>query len=143
MNYKLVDIGLLIFRIAVSFSLAFGHGLGKFQKFISGNEIKFMNFLGLGETFSYFLAMAAEFFCSLLIISGLLTRINSIFIIITMVVAAFVAHADDSFARKEKAILYMASYILLFFTGPGKYSLQKLLDKKFEKLSGFQKFILG
>ena len=143
MIYKTADIGLLIFRITVSSSLAFGHGLGKFQKFMSGNEIKFMNFLGLGETFSFFLAMAAEFFCSLLILTGLFTRINSIFIIITMMIAAFVTHAADPFGRKEKALLYMFSYILLFFTGPGKYSFQKLANKNFEKLSGFLKFILG
>jgi putative oxidoreductase len=143
MNYKLEDLGLLFFRVSVSFSLAFGHGLGKFQKFISGNEIKFMSFLDMGETFSFFLAMAAEFFCSLLIAAGLLTRINSIFIIATMAVAAFVAHADDPFARKEKAFLYLASYILLFFTGPGRYSLQRLINKNFEKLSRFQRFILG
>lgn len=143
MNYKLADTGLLIFRITTSSFLAFGHGLGKFQKFISGDEIKFMNFLSLGETVSFFLAMSAEFFCSLLIISGLFTRLNSLLIILTMIVAAFVAHFDDSFERKEKALLYLASYILLFFTGPGKYSLQNLLNKKSEKLSGFTKFILG
>lgn len=143
MNSNFTDLGLLIFRVSVSSFLAFGHGLSKFLKFISGNEIKFMNFLGLGETFSYFLAMAAEIFCSLLILSGLFTRINSLFVIATMFVAAFITHGDDPFSRKEKALLFLISYILLFLTGPGKYSIQSLVNKKMGNLSGFAKFILG
>lgn len=141
MNYKLADIGLLIFRVSVGAFLAFAHGLGKFQKFISGGEIKFMDFLGLGKTTSLFLAMSAEFFCAILIILGLFTRLSSTAIIITMSVAVFIAHADDPFGTKEKALLFLASYILLFFTGPGKYSLQNLFALRFKKLKGLPKFI--
>ena len=143
MNKYLSDIGLLIFRIAVGSFLAFGHGLGKLTRSFSGEEIRFMNFIGLGQTTSFFLAMSAEFFCALLIALGLFTRLNSIPIIITMFVAAFVAHGDDPFSGKEKSLLFLVSFLLLFFTGPGRYSLQSLFSSKLEKLKSFPKFILS
>lgn len=143
MNNKLNNIALLIFRVSISSFMAFGHGLGKFQKLLSGNEIKFLDPFGLGPTVSFALATFAEFFAALLIVLGLLTRISSFSLIITMAVAAFIAHADDPFSRQEKSLMYLGSYILLFLTGPGKYSLQTWVDKKISKSNGLIKFILS
>ena len=42
-----------------------------------------------------------------------------------MVVAAFVVHFDDPFGRKEKAVLYLVGYMIIFLLGPGKYSIDK------------------
>ncbi|MBU2493116.1 MAG: DoxX family protein [Bacteroidetes bacterium] len=142
MNYKSADIGLLIFRIITGLSLAFAHGYNKLQKLIDGGEIKFMNFLGLGSEVSLFLAMSAEFFFALLVTLGLFTRLSTIPIIITMGIAAFIAHADDPFASKEKAVLFLASYLLLFFTGPGRFSIQNLFSKKLANIKGIKRFIL-
>ncbi|MCB9249671.1 MAG: DoxX family protein [Ignavibacteriales bacterium] len=120
-----------------------GHGLGKFQKLISGAEIKFLDPFGLGATTSFSLAVFSEFFASSLIIFGLFTRFSSLTLIVTMAVAAFIAHSDDPFGTKEKSLLFLVSYILLFLTGPGKYSLQTLINKKFNKFNEWIKFILG
>ena len=120
-----------------------GHGLGKFQKLISGAEIKFLDPFGLGATTSFSLAVFSEFFASALIIFGLFTRFSSLTLIVTMAVAAFIAHSDDPFGTKEKSLLFLVSYILLFLTGPGKYSLQTLINKKFNKFNEWIKFILG
>ncbi|MCB0742635.1 MAG: DoxX family protein [Ignavibacteriae bacterium] len=120
-----------------------GHGLGKFQKLISGAEIKFLDPFGLGATTSFSLAVFSEFFASALIIIGLFTRFSSLTLIVTMAVAAFIAHSDDPFGTKEKSLLFLVSYILLFLTGPGKYSLQTLINKKFNKFNEWIKFILG
>ena len=123
--------------------MLFGHGLGKFQKLLSGDEIKFLDLFGFGAAFSFSLAVFAEFFASILITLGLFTRLSSTSLIITMSIAVFIAHAADPFARKEKAILYLASYILLFLLGPGKYSLKTWLDKKILSSNKIIKFILG
>jgi putative oxidoreductase len=47
-----------------------------------------------------------------------------------MVVAAFMRHADDPFATKEKALLFLVIYIALLFTGSGRFGLDAFLFKK-------------
>ncbi len=126
----MTDTGLLVLRVFAGLFMAFGHGLGKFQKFFSGDEIKFLDFLGIGETASMFLAMSAEFFFALLVASGLFTRLSSIFLIVTMFVAAFVAHSGDPFGKMEMSILYLTIFTTLFLTGGGKYSLSALFESK-------------
>ena len=143
MNDKFQNLALFIFRVSISGFMLFGHGLGKFQKLISGNEIKFLDPFGLGATFSLTMATFAEFFASAFIVLGLFTRFSSLSLIVTMAVAVFIAHADDPFAKQEKALMYLVSYILLFLTGPGKYSLQTWFDKKINKSNGLIKFLLG
>ncbi|MEP2770924.1 MAG: DoxX family protein [Fulvivirga sp.] len=72
------------------------------------------------------LAAFAEFICALLIMFGLFTRLASIPLIIAMAVAAFISHGGDPLANKEKALLYMAAFILLFYKGGGRYSLDRM-----------------
>ncbi|MCA0386872.1 MAG: DoxX family protein [Bacteroidetes bacterium] len=124
------DLGLLLLRIFAGGFMAFGHGYGKFVKFFSGEEIKFLDFLGIGMKASFFLAMSAEFFLAIFVILGLFTRTVTIPLIITMVVAAFIAHGDDPFQKKEMALLYLTVFGTLFFTGGGKYSISALLANK-------------
>ncbi len=143
MNDLMRNFALLIFRVSISAFMLFGHGLGKLQKLLSGDEIKFLDPFGLGATFSFTLATFAEFVASAFIILGLFTRFSSLSLIITMAAAAFIAHGDDPFARQEKSLMYLASYILLFLTGPGKYSLQNWFDKKISKSNSIVKFLLG
>ena len=143
MNQKMTDLGLLIFRISIGSFMLFGHGLGKFQRLLSGDEIKFLDPFGLGATFSFYLATFAEFFASGLIILGLFNRLSTMSLIITMAVAAFIAHAGDPFAKQEKALLFLVSYLLLFLTGPGKFSLQSLIEKNLGKAGGITKYLLS
>ncbi len=140
---KLNDFALLIFRVTISSFMLFGHGLGKFNRLISGNEIKFFDPFGIGQQFSLALAVFAEFFAAGLIILGLFTRFSSISLIITMFVAGVIYHADDPFGGKEKALMYLVSYILLFITGPGKYSLHSLLKTKIKSKNRIVRFLLS
>ncbi len=137
------NFALLIFRVSISSFMLFGHGFGKFQKIVSGAEIKFLNFAGLGVTISFYLSTFTEFFVSILLIIGLFTRFSALALIINMSIAAFIAHANDSFAAKEKALLFLVSYILIFLVGSGKFSLQTIINKRLKNSSGFIKFILG
>ncbi len=128
----MTDTGLLILRVFAGAFMAFGHGLGKFSKFFSGEEIKFLDFLGIGMKASFFLAMSAEFFFALFIVLGLFTRASSVFLIITMFVAAFIAHGGDPFGKMEMSLLYLTIFSTLFLTGGGKYSVSNLFSSKFE-----------
>lgn len=124
-----MDAVILIIRISVSL-LMFTHGWPKLMKFFSAEPITFFSFLGLGAVISLALAVFAEIVCSVLLILGLATRAALIPLIITMITAVFHIHAEDPLAVKEKAILYLLTYLLLFFTGSGRYSLDRMLNKK-------------
>ena len=126
-----VDIGLLIFRIGIS-ALMLTHGVPKLLKFFGSEEIVFGDPLGLGQVTTFSLAVFAEFVCAVLVLIGLGTRLAVIPIIITMAVAALIVHASDGFGRQELPLLYLFGFLLLFFTGSGKYSLDHyfLLSKK-------------
>ena len=75
-------------------------------------------------------AALGEFLGGLGIAFGLFTRWAAFFMGFTMSVAAFVAHAADPFQKKEMALLFLTSGILLMLTGPGKFSLDKVIRKK-------------
>lgn len=131
LNLKNVDLGLLIFRIALS-GLLLTHGYPKLIRFFSGEEIRFADPIGLGEVTTFTLAVFAEFICSILVILGLGTRLAVIPIIATMAVVALIVHMPDGFGRQELPLLYLSGFLLLFFTGGGKYSLDHyfLLKKR-------------
>ena len=105
------------------------HGWGKFERVING-DFRFGDPLGIGVEASLILAAFAEFVCSVLVILGLTTRLAAIPLIVTMLVAWQVAHADDPFSSQEKAVFYLLSFLTILITGPGKYSLdQKIFGK--------------
>lgn len=120
---------LLIFRIlAGGFMLT--HGVPKLQRLFSGEEIKFADPYGLGPEFSFVLVIFAEFLCSILVIMGLLTRLAVIPIMITMATAVIFAHANDPFGVKEKPLLFLIIFGLLFVFGSGRYSVDRQLEKR-------------
>lgn len=120
------NFALLILRIASGGMMAYSHGWGKLQKVLEGN-LSFGNPIGIGEEASLILTVFAEFFCGILVVLGLFTRAALIPLIITMMVAVFIVHADDPFSKMEFGLLFLAPYIVLFLTGPGNYSLDKKL----------------
>jgi putative oxidoreductase len=42
-----------------------------------------------------------------------------------MLVAFTIAHDGDPFSRKEKSLMYLIAFIVIYFIGPGKYSVDK------------------
>lgn len=129
LNLPQVDIGILIFRIAIG-ALMLTHGVPKLIRLFSGEEITFMDPLGLGEVTTFTLTVFAEFVCSVLVIIGLGTKLAVWPIIATMATAAFIVHTDDGWGAQEMPLLFLFGFLLLFFTGSGKYSLDWYLLKK-------------
>lgn len=117
------NFGVLVLRVGLGI-LMLTHGYPKFEKLLSG-DMSFGNPIFLGEELSLILTVFAEFVCSVLLIFGFFTRPSLFFLAFTMVVAAFIVHIDDGIGRQEKSLLYLAGYICLWFTGPGKYSLDE------------------
>ena len=118
----------LILRVSLG-GFMLTHGWPKLSKLISTGEFKFRDPIGLGPEISLIGTISAEFVCSILVILGLKTRLATIPLMFTMLVAAFIAHADDPFSRKEKALLFFVGFLVIYLIGPGKYSLDKKLGK--------------
>ncbi len=114
--------GLLVLRVGLGLFMLYGHGWGKLMKVLGGN-FEFGDPLGLGAGLSLVLVTFAEAFCSLLLIIGYKTKWATIPLIITMAVALFFVHLNDPFGRQEKNLLYLAGYIAILCTGPGKFSI--------------------
>ncbi len=124
----LPGIGLALLRIGAAVMML-THGWAKIANF-SENLSTFRDPIGLGPAVSLQLAIFAEFFCAILLAMGFLTRLSLVPLIITMSVAAFIAHADDPFSSKEKSLLFLLIFIVLLFLGPGKYSVDAQIKKK-------------
>ena len=121
-----LDVILLLVRISIASFMLF-HGIGKFQMLFSGGEIKFPDPAGIGSAASLVFTVFAEVGCSILIFLGLATRLAVIPLIITMLTAVLVIHNSQGFAKQELALLYLLVYVILFVTGSGKYSLDRLI----------------
>ena len=121
------NIGIFVLRVGISLVML-THGYPKLAKFLSGDH-SFADPINIGEKLSFILVIGAEFFCSVFLILGLGTRIVLIPLIFTMLVIFFVVHGDDPFGKKEVPVLFLINYITLLFTGPGRYSIDRLLFK--------------
>lgn len=132
-----VDIGLLILRVGIGLMMAVGHGLVKLQNYETMSS-KFPDLLGIGAANNLNLAIGAELVCALLVVIGLFTRLASLPLIATMATAAFVVHAKDPLfmaggAAKEPALLYLVPFLALLFTGPGRFSVDGLMQMSARK----------
>lgn len=120
---NLQSLGLLVLRVSVA-AMMMTHGVNKLQNF-SAMSGEFPDPIGLGSTVALGLVVFAEFFCSILLALGLATRLATIPLIVTMLVAILVAHKADPFSGKEMACLYLAIYVTLLATGPGQFALDR------------------
>lgn len=123
------NLGTLILRVCLGAVMIPGHGWAKLSKF-SEMQDKFMNFMGLGTQISLGLAVFAEFFCAILIVLGLFTRLATIPLIILMTVAVTMAHGTDIFGEAQFPFILLAGFITVFILGPGKISIDGLISKK-------------
>ena len=125
-------ISLLILALRVFFGiLFFSHGLDKMMNF---NELSYTyrSGFGFGSYMTLMLSIFCEFACSIFLIAGLLVRITVIPMIAAMAVAFFDVH-DGMFPDGELSLIYMVLFVILYVTGPGRYSVDYLIDMKFQK----------
>jgi putative oxidoreductase len=103
-----------------------------YNKIVAYDQIlpMFGNIIGIGSKLSFNLVIFAEFFCGFLIMIGLVTRFAVIPVFITMIVAYFVAHANDPFQVKNLAFVFLCLSPVVFILGSGKFSLDYLIFRK-------------
>ena len=118
---------LLAVRIVFG-TLFMSHGIAKWVAFNEMTE-NFPDPLGMGSTLSFWLAVFAEVACSFGFILGALYRLCLIPMIFTMCVALLIIHAGDPLAIKELALMYLTIFVLMFFSGPGRFSVDEILRR--------------
>ena len=94
MKFK-TDLGLLILRLTLGVNMLF-HGIAKIQNGAGGIGKAFAS-KGLPEFFSYGVYLG-EVIAPIMIIAGFRTKMGSLLISATMVVAILLKHSDDIFA---------------------------------------------
>lgn len=133
------DFGLLVIRIIMGLLMAF-FGYAKLSHFsemaASDFWMKNVSFLGMHGQIPLALTIFAELFCSIFLILGLFTRFSLAVLMFCMgfiflVVFPFsIINSGDNGMEFNTAFTYFVIYLGLFFTGPGKYSLDRKLFTK-------------
>lgn len=118
---------LLFARIIFGF-LFLTHGIAKIF-FYSQTPDSFPDPLGFGNALSLWLVLFAEVVCSIGFMLGALFRLCLVPMIFTMCIAFFVIHAGDPLTAKEPSLMYLTLFVLLFITGPGKYSIDGIIRR--------------
>ena len=107
------------------------HGLGKWQNSadLAGT---FPDPLGAGSAMSLYLAIFSEVVCSALIMIGAATRLALVPLVITMAVAFFAVHGGALSGEHsgELAFIYMGGYLALLLCGPGRFSVDHLIQRR-------------
>lgn len=125
-------ISLLLLLVRVIFGiLFFTHGLDKMMNFNSLVDA-YPSVLGFGSYMTLMVSIFCEFCCSLFLIAGFLVRIMTIPMIIAMGVAFFDIH-DAILPEGELSLIYFILFIILFWVGPGRYSIDYLIDMRITK----------
>ena len=121
------DLASLLLRLTLG-GLFILHG---YPKLISFHDIlpMFPNPIGIGAKLSLILVIFAEFFCGFLVAIGFLTRLTVIPIFITMTVVFFIVHTNDPFNAKTLPFVYWLLTMVVFVSGSGKFSMDRLLWK--------------
>ena len=128
---KGVSVLLMVLRIFFGV-LFFVHGMEKMMNFEQLSRT-FPSVLGFGSYMSLMLAIFCEFCCSIFLIAGLMQRIILIPMIISMGVAFFDVH-DAILPEGELALIYLITFFILFLVGPGRYSLDYMVDKRIQRM---------
>ena len=122
-----VSILLLFVRIFFG-ALFLMHGLDKMMNF-SQLSVTYPSVFGLGSYTTLMLSIFCEFACSIFLMVGMLTRIILIPMVVSMAVAFFDIH-DGMMPEGELSLIYLIVFFVLFVTGPGRYSVDYLIDRK-------------
>jgi len=131
---RLADVGLLIVRLWLGVVLLVAHGVGKWGKLDTFVQDLLQRGYPAPELLAV-LATLAESAGAALVALGLLTRPAALTVLTTMLVAAFVQHADGPWGKQELPLTYAAMALALVVAGAGRYSLDALLARRLARVS--------
>jgi putative oxidoreductase len=120
--------GLLVLRVWLGLSLLLLHGWSKLTDF--GGVVGGFTGMGIPKLFAI-AAVLAESVGSALLVIGLAGRWAAAALAVTMGVAFYLGHNMVLKGEKsgELAFIYLAGFLTLVFTGPGRFSVDAKLSK--------------
>lgn len=123
-----IDLGLLVLRVWIGFSLFLKHGLEKLTGY-SQMAAHFPDPVHIGSHPGLLFALICDAICAILIILGLATRIAALLIVINLAVAFSLVHRFAMFGphNGELAFVYLGVALVLVITGGGRFSIDHLL----------------
>jgi len=121
------DLALLVLRVWLGASMLWLHGWGKLTALIGGRNPFDQAILGLPPAVAFALTTLAEVVGAALLVVGLWARLASLFLVVTMAVAFFIAHGAklSGPGSGELAFLYLAGYLAILFAGAGRFSVDR------------------
>ena len=123
---------LLLLASRFIFGLTFAsHGLDKLQHF-SETAAHFPAPFGLSGDIAVGLSIFGELVCGLAFAFGFLTRLALLPMIFTMIVAFTTVHGG-SVSGGELAFLYLVIFVLSWFAGAGKFSVDGVISSKISR----------
>jgi putative oxidoreductase len=118
---KTKELGHLLLRVIFGLFLMY-NGWGKLVHF-SDYATNFLDPFGIGAAASLSLVVFAELVCGLFIVLGFFTRLTTIPVLTTFIVAVFIAHGKDPFDVKQAALLHLFLSVYFIIAGSGYHSL--------------------
>jgi putative oxidoreductase len=127
-SQRLLDTGLLLFRLLAGFALLRVHGLEKIANY--EEEVRSIpDPFGLGGEVNVAIAIFSDVFCALLVMGGLFTRLASLAVMSTTLVGLLFVHINDPWHGRDVPMVYSIMFLVILLLGPGKYSLDGALSK--------------
>jgi len=122
--------GITFIRIIVGLFITY-HGLEVFDKQKMTDYAKWLTDLHFpSPLFMAYLGKGIEFVAGLLFLLGLFTRIAIIPLIITMLIITFGMGKGKIYMDDQHPFLFVLLFLVIFFTGPGNFSLDHILFQK-------------
>lgn len=126
------DAALLALRLFTALPLFLKHGTEKLFGF-QAMAAHFPDPLHIGAVPSLLFATLSDGVCSLLIVFGLATRWSALIAFVNIGVAWALVHHFAFYGRPgehgELIVLYLAAMFAIFLAGPGKYSIDGMIEK--------------
>ncbi len=124
--------GILFLRLGAGLLMLINHGYTKVQHF---NEMapKFADPFHIGPSTTLVLVIFAELICAGFVVIGLFTRLASMVLIVHLLFAFFEIHKANYASPPvggEMALIFLTCFIALLFTGAGKFSVDRLFNKR-------------
>ncbi len=113
------DLGLLILRVVVGI-IFIVHGYAKVTNI--GGVVGFFGMLQLPAFLAYVVAYV-ELLGGVSLVIGYGSKVSSVLLAFTMIVAIIKVHGPKGFANSEFVLTLLAANLAIFFAGSGKYSI--------------------
>jgi putative oxidoreductase len=122
---------MLLFRIIVSLELMMVHGFKKIGIGVSAAE-QIPNPLHLPETINNVFAISANILFPFFVIIGFCTRVSTLPTLAVTLTGYFILHWNDAALVRDTPFMYSIVFLLILIIGPGKYSIDNYIYKKYQ-----------